>query len=60
MSALVVIVCDVCGDHGTVGHTPQEARAGLNSWTRRRSLDVCPLCRLVLESHDRLSETSQT
>jgi hypothetical protein len=55
MSALVVIVCDSCGDQGTVGSTPQEARAALDSWTRRRGLDLCPLCRLLNDSRERLA-----
>lgn len=55
MSALVVIVCDLCGDHGTVGHTPQEARAELSAWTRRQGLDLCPLCTLLSESQARLA-----
>lgn len=54
MSALVVIVCDSCGDQGTVGTTPQEARAALDSWTRRRGLDLCPLCRLLTDSREEL------
>ncbi|MGH3922574.1 MAG: hypothetical protein ACRDTT_06850 [Pseudonocardiaceae bacterium] len=54
MSALVVIVCDQCGDTGTMGHTPHEARAELSAWARRGGLDLCPLCRLLTESHDRL------
>lgn len=53
MSALVVIVCDVCGDRGGVGSTPQEARAGLRSWVRRQGMDLCPLCRLLSESEER-------
>lgn len=54
MSAHVVIVCDVCGDHGSVGRTPQEARDELTSWSRRNGLDLCPLCRLVSEAHERV------
>ncbi len=57
MSALVVIVCDVCGDRGGVGSTPQEARAELRSWVRRQGVDLCPLCRLVAESHERATGT---
>jgi hypothetical protein len=53
MSALVAIVCDECGDVGTVGPTPHEARAELVAWTRRHGHDLCPLCRLVAEAHDR-------
>jgi hypothetical protein len=59
MSALVVIVCDKCGDTGTVGHTPHEARAGLSAWARRGGLDLCPLCRLLAEAHDRLEATAR-
>lgn len=54
MSAQVVIVCDVCGDHGSVGSSPQDARAELKAWTRRQGLDLCPLCRLVSEAQQRL------
>ena len=56
MSALVVIVCDVCGDHGAAGNTPQEARAELKSWGRRQGKDLCPLCRLLAESQEWLSD----
>ena len=59
MSALVVIVCDQCGDAGTIGHTPQEARADLTGWTRRHGLDLCPLCRLVAESEERMASAAQ-
>ncbi|HSI92167.1 MAG TPA: hypothetical protein VK925_01645 [Jiangellaceae bacterium] len=55
MSALVVIVCDLCGDQGTVGRTPKEARSALESWSRRRGLDLCPLCRLLTESRERMA-----
>jgi len=58
MSALVVIVCDLCGDHGSVGKTPQEARDELDSWTRKNGLDLCPLCRLLTESRSRLAGLS--
>lgn len=58
MSAQVVIVCDMCGDRGGVGSTPQQARAGLRSWARRQSLDLCPLCRLLVESQERLSNST--
>ena len=57
MSALVVIVCDVCGDHGGIGPTPQEARAELRSWVRRQGVDMCPLCRLVDDANERASST---
>lgn len=56
MSSLVVIVCDMCGDRGGVGQTPQEARGGLRSWVRRQGMDLCPLCRLLVESQDRMSK----
>lgn len=54
MSALVVIVCDQCGDHGNVGHTPHEARSELEAWTRRHGLDLCPLCSLLIASQERM------
>ena len=59
MSALVVIVCDQCGDTGTLGHTPHEARAELSSWARRGGLDLCPLCRLLAESEERIVTAAQ-
>jgi hypothetical protein len=59
MSALVVIVCDMCGDHGAIGQTPQEARAELRLWVRRQGMDLCPLCRLVTESQDRMSDAGR-
>ncbi|MGH8774747.1 MAG: hypothetical protein ACRDWI_06110 [Jiangellaceae bacterium] len=59
MSALVVIVCDQCGDTGSLGHTPTEARAEPSAWTRRRGKDLCPLCRLVAESEERLAATAR-
>lgn len=59
MSALVVIVCDQCGDTGTVGHTPQEARGGLSAWSRHQGLDLCPLCRLLTELQERPVGTAQ-
>jgi hypothetical protein len=55
MSALVAIVCDDCGDVGTVATTPQDARAELSGWARRRGRDLCPLCRLLADSRDRLN-----
>lgn len=55
MSALVVIVCDQCGDHGTVGQTPQEARAELSAWSRESGLDLCPLCTLLAQAKQRLT-----
>ncbi|HSJ60963.1 MAG TPA: hypothetical protein VK895_07005 [Jiangellaceae bacterium] len=57
MSALVVIVCDMCRDRGAVGSTPQQARAELRSWARRQGMDLCPLCRLLVESQDRMSNS---
>jgi hypothetical protein len=57
LSALVVIVCDMCGDRGGVGNTPQQARADLRSWARRQGMDLCPLCRLLVESQDRMSNS---
>ena len=53
MSALVAIVCDQCGDVGTIGVTPNDARGDLVGWSRRQGRDLCPLCRLVGESLDR-------
>lgn len=58
MSAQVVIVCDLCGDHGSVGTTPQQARDALDSWTRKNGLDLCPLCRLLTESRARMAGLS--
>ena len=55
MSALVAIVCDECGDAGTPAPTATEARATLSQWVRRDGRDLCPLCRLVEESHERMS-----
>lgn len=57
MSAQVVIVCDMCGDRGGVGSTPQQARAELRSWDRRHGMDLCPLCRLLVESRARMSNS---
>jgi hypothetical protein len=54
MSAVVVIVCDECGDPGTTGRTATDARAELVHWARRDGRDLCPLCRLVEESHERI------
>lgn len=58
MSALVVIVCDQCGDTGAIGQTPQEARASLSAWSRQHGLDLCPLCRLLAESEERAVNTA--
>jgi hypothetical protein len=55
MSAVVVIVCDECGDPGTTGRTATDARAALEYWARRDGRDLCPLCRLVEESHERIT-----
>jgi hypothetical protein len=55
MSAVVVIVCDECGDPGTTGRTATDARAELEQWARRDGRDLCPLCRLVEESHERIT-----
>lgn len=56
MSALVAIVCDNCGDVGTVGPTPHEARAELVAWTRRHGQDLCPLCQLIAHARERLED----
>lgn len=58
MSAQVAIVCDHCGDLGTVGSTPHHARATLSGWTRRHGLDLCPLCRIIAENRARLASTA--
>jgi hypothetical protein len=58
MSALVVIVCDLCGDQGNVGNSPHEARADMSAWSRRQGMDLCPLCTLLSQSHERLTATS--
>src|SRR5699024_4500863 len=50
MTAQVAIVCDRCGDIGTVGPTPQEARDALPHWIRRRGQDLCPVCRAIDEA----------
>jgi hypothetical protein len=55
MSAVVVIVCDECGDAGTTGRTATDARAELKHWARRDGRDLCPLCRLIEESHERIT-----
>ena len=47
MTAQVAIVCDRCGDIGTVGPTPQDARAALPDWVRRHGEDLCPVCRAI-------------
>lgn len=59
MSALVVIVCDQCGDTGSLGHTPKEARAEQSAWGRRHGKDLCPLCRLLAESEERLGASAR-
>lgn len=58
MSALVAIVCDSCGDVGTVGATPSDARAELPSWGRRQGMDLCPLCRLISEGLEHTSRVT--
>lgn len=55
MSARVAIVCDQCGDVGTVGSTPNDARAVLAGWTRRHGMDLCTLCRFIADSRTRLA-----
>jgi hypothetical protein len=54
MSAVVVIVCDECGDQGTTGRTASDARSELSLWARRDGRDLCPLCRLIEEAHKRI------
>jgi hypothetical protein len=58
MSARVAIICDQCGDLGTVASTPHDARAVLSGWIRRRGLDVCPLCRFIADSRTRMMAAS--
>jgi hypothetical protein len=55
MSSMVVIVCDECGDTGTIGRTATDARAALTHWARRDGRDLCPLCRLVEDSRERIT-----
>lgn len=59
MTAQVAIVCDKCGDIGTVGPTPQEAREALPDWVRRRGEDFCPVCRAVDDARHRAAERSR-
>lgn len=56
MTALVAIVCDRCGDIGTVGPTPQDARAALPHWVRRHGEDMCPVCRTIDDGRRRAAE----
>lgn len=60
MSALVAIVCDSCGDIGTTGVTPSDARTELPAWGRRQGMDLCPLCRLLSDGLDRKSRAVTT
>lgn len=55
MSAVVVIVCDECGDIGPVGRTATDARAALTHWARRDGRDLCPLCWLIQTAHERIT-----
>lgn len=59
MTAQVAIVCDRCGDIGTVGPTPQEARDALPDWIRRRGADLCPVCRAIDDARGRAAEISR-
>lgn len=58
MSAQAAIVCDHCGDLGTVGSTPHDARAVLSGWTRRHGMDLCPLCRFIADSRARMTQAA--
>ncbi|WP_157552467.1 hypothetical protein [Jiangella gansuensis] len=55
MSAQVAIVCDQCGDLGTVGSTPERARSVLSGWSRWHGQDLCPLCRFIAQNRARLA-----
>lgn len=60
MSAQVAIVCDQCGDLGTVASTPQHARGILNGWSRSHGMDLCPLCRFIADSRTRMAHAAAT